>query len=45
MDWSGNQSNIGQKKITVNIWRADFGHFTETYLEIGAACRYYGCCG
>jgi hypothetical protein len=26
MNWSGNESNTGQKEMTVSIWRAGSGH-------------------
>ena len=37
MDWSGNQSNIGQKEMTVGIWRANSGKFQRHIWKLAAA--------
>jgi hypothetical protein len=37
MDWSGNQSNIGQKEMTVGIWRAGSGHYKRHIWELAPA--------
>ena len=36
MDWSGNQSNIGQKEMTVGIWRANSGKFQRHIWKLAA---------
>jgi hypothetical protein len=37
MDWSANQSNIGQKEMIVGIWRVDSGHFQRCSWKMAAA--------